>query len=655
MKKISRRTFLKGAAASAVALGMTPGLVHAEEAPMEAPEAEASEEEAIEVIGTYTADFCIVGAGIGGLSAAVQMAQLGGSVIVVEQFGFAGGGACGVEASFSINSKIQEEAGFGGQEPVEWVKIEMNYHHNRVDGTKWVNMINASGEDIDWTVENGCIYTEIERAGCVWGSEENGSFDRCFAGFIKPMYAKAVELGVKFLFNTSGKHLITNEEGAVCGLIAQQATGDFIRINAKAVQLSTGGYAQNNDYLREAGFFAAENVIRFIPGFNGDGLTMAREVGAADILHKATALQTFSLLGKPGGEYGTFGNANALVVAPRSPNTMWVNEIGQRICDEDSGKENWMALMIPSLVHKYVYSIFDQKAWEATLYGGSSAYARTARWQYDDETSLAQFNERFDTNPYNDCVKADTIEELVEKAAAQFEEMDADILKASIDRYNMFCQNGKDEDFGKDAVNLSELSTPPYYMIYMPQSIMSTYGMLATSRKFEVVDDRRNPIPGLYAAGVDACELWANIYTINVGGGTAANHIYSGRTAAKSALEYMGEATGVIETEGVCEDCVIVPSYEFPTEWKDGVYKSDAYFGMFGNVWVTATIEDGKITNVETENEMETKYIGCYALPVVAQAVVDQQTVNVDTVAGATATCTAFRMALVDCLEQAAK
>ena len=67
---------------------------------------------------------------------------------------------------------------------------------------------------------------------------------------------------------------------------------------------------------------------------------------------------------------------------------------------------------------------------------------------------------------------------------------------------------------------------------------------IRTNRKMEVVDKNGKPVPGLYSAGVDSADLWPNIYTINVPGGTNANNINSGRFASKFAAEYIGSNKG---------------------------------------------------------------------------------------------------------------
>jgi uncharacterized protein with FMN-binding domain len=253
-------------------------------------------------------------------------------------------------------------------------------------------------------------------------------------------------------------------------------------------------------------------------------------------------------------------------------------------------------------------------------------------------------------------VKANSIDELCQKAAAQFPEITADHLKETIERYNTNCRARKDNDFGKPDKYMQEFATGPFYMIYMPASVMVTYGALATSRVFEVVDDRREPIPGLYASGNDACELWPNIYTINVQCGTSASHVFSGRQSAIAAGKYIGsKKLGAINTNGDTSLALPTRKWVTPASLKDGTFSSGEYRGMFGPVSAVVTISGGKITKIDSTNPEETGYIGVYAINDTISDVIAKQDVNVDTVGGATASSNAIRSAIEDALKKAAQ
>lgn len=599
-------------------------------------------------VATYDCDVCVCGAGISGLSATVQALQKGLSVVVVEKSGGTGGGGRGTEGVFAVGSDLQKEKGIDVQ-PVEVVAREMSYHHNRVDGLRWLDLIHASGDNVAWLKENGVNFTGVV------DNYHGGEFDtfhwfgedRAAKDYAPPMTARAQELGAEILTNCAATQLITDESGTVTGVYAQKLNEDYVQVSAKAVILATGGFANSNEYLKRGHFSNVEKVVRFLHGFDGDGLRMATEVGGADNLDRFSGLFQLSVSGAPGGEYGTFGSGDGLVVGTHSGNTIWVNETGERICAENAGDENWMALMIPSLAHKAVYSIFDRAAYEENV-------ANIAFPAHSYEYSMEELETRIEENPYQDAFAADTFEDLAKQVHAAFPEIEEETLLSTIENYNDMCRAKADTDYGKPVEYLKELSTPPYYFIYMPQACMVTFGGIRTNRHFECVDVDNETIDGLYAVGVDSADLWPNIYTINVPGGTNANNVNSGRTAANNVTDYIGSnVKGTVSSEGDTSASVPDMTWETPSNLEDGTYTATAR-GMFGDIAVSVTVLDGKMTEITQENELETSYIGGTAMDdTMIPAMIDQQIVGVDTVTGATASSNGLRNAVLDCLEQA--
>lgn len=615
--------------------------------PTAQPESSGQQEDGIAPVAQYNADVCVVGAGMSGLAAALQAAQNGMSVIMLEKTGATGGGGRGTEGIFGVNSKMQQELGIE-VDPVEVIKAEMSYHHNRVDGLRWLDLIEASGDNVEWLRENGVNFTGVvdnyhggDHNTFHWFSENRAAQD-----YAPPMTEKVLELGAEILLNTPAEKLIT-QDGAVTGVYGRKANGDYVQVNAKAIILATGGFANNDEYLSAAGFSNPKAVQRFLYGYTGDGLRMALEAGGTDTLDRISGLWQLSLTGSPGGEYGTFGSGNGLVVGSHSGNTLWVNEYGERFCAENSGDENWMALMTPTLVHQRAYSIFTRDIFNENV--------KNIAFPADTyEESMAEIDERFASNPYGDSFVADTIEELAAKVEAAFPDIKAETLIETFNHYNEMCRSGADTDFGKPANYMVEMVNPPYYFIYMPQAVLVTFGGIHVNRNFECLDKQEQPIPGLYAVGVDSAELWPNIYTINVPGGTNANNVNSGRTAANNALAYIGaNLTGRITSSGDTSPSVVTGSWKTPDSLKDGQYTATAR-GMFGGITVTVTIAGGKITQITQTNELETSYIGVIAMDELIEAVLEAQDVAVDTVSGATQTSNGFRDAVQDCLEQAA-
>ena len=642
--KLTRRGFIGAAGvagAATIGAGAAGSVVAvAEEAPAAAP---------AEPVATYTCDVCVCGAGNSGLSAAVQAAQLGMGVVVLEKQGCTGGGGIGTEGLFAVGSDMQKEAGIE-IEPAAVISCEMNYSHNRANGQKWMDLIRNSGENVAWLRDCGVNFTGVvdDYHGGQFETFHWFGANRAHDDFTPAMTATAESLGVQFLLNTPAKELICDESGAVVGVLGTKVNGDVVQVNAKAVIIATGGFANNDELLQQGGFQDTTNVVRFLYGYDGDGVNMATSVGGASNVSRISGLMQLTVSGAPGGEYGTFGQGDGLVVAGHAADALWVNEDAERFCAENAGVENWMADMVPSLMHQKLYSIYDAKVFE-------DAYNAMIMPRIDWDATMVELQERIDENPYNDFFSADTLEELVAKAAPAVG-LDADVLMETVNNYNAMCEAGDDSDYGKPADYMHKLENPPFYFCYMPQACMVTFGGIRTNRKMEVVDKNGQPIAGLYSCGVDSADLWPNIYTINVPGGTNANNVNSGRFAGKNAAAYIGDAKlGAISAEGDTSPSMIDVTWAMPAgALADGVYE-DTEYGMFGNITVSVTVADGKISEISQVNELETTYVGVPAMEnVLIPAVVEAQTIDgIDVVAGATRTSIGFFRAVQACCEAA--
>lgn len=83
-----------------------------------------------------------------------------------------------------------------------------------------------------------------------------------------------------------------------------------------------------------------------------------------------------------------------------------------------------------------------------------------------------------------------------------------------------------------------------------------------------------------------------------------------------------------------------------------GTYSAAAQ-GFHGEIKLDVTVDAEKITDIVIVEQTETEGIGASALPALVDAVLAQQTIGVDSVAGATVTSEAFKAAMKDALTQA--
>ncbi len=91
--------------------------------------------------------------------------------------------------------------------------------------------------------------------------------------------------------------------------------------------------------------------------------------------------------------------------------------------------------------------------------------------------------------------------------------------------------------------------------------------------------------------------------------------------------------------------------------YKDGTYTGSVADAIYGNIQVQATIQNGKITDVQflqhPSDRSTSVAINIYAMPNLRQEAITAQSANVDTVSGATDSSQAFVQSLSSALTQA--
>ena len=129
--------------------------------------------------------------------------------------------------------------------------------------------------------------------------------------------------------------------------------------------------------------------------------------------------------------------------------------------------------------------------------------------------------------------EADTIEELADMIGVP-----ADNLVATVERYNEMCEAGEDTDFMKAKRYLDPIDDGPFQAWKMTYLFYCTLGGVRSNEKLQVLDENRDPIPGLYAAGNTVGYRFGSSYETLLHGGSnglAATHGYvAGESAANA-------------------------------------------------------------------------------------------------------------------------
>ena len=441
-----------------------------------------------------TFDVVIVGSGGAGLSAAIEAAKAGKSVAIVEKMPTVGGNTLisGGEMNAPGNW-VQKNLGITGDSVEAYYNDTMKGGDNIGDPKLVHLMAEKALESAEWLRDD--IHVEfLSDQLFQFGGH---SFKRALipkghtgAELVSKLKAKAEELGVKIFLNVKAEELIQDANGRVTGVKATDKTKKEVTFLAtNGVVLTTGGFGSNVEMRKQ---YNKEYDERYkstdTVGTTGDGIVMAQKAGAA--LKNMEYIQTYPIANPKTGMI-------SLLADTRFDGAILVEELDRR---------DVISKAILAQTGGYTYQIWNDKI---------DAISKTK------EAHKAEYDELIREGL---LVKADTIEE-----AAKFFDIDINNLKETIAKVNEYAKNKDDKDFHHRG-GLVSLEEGPYYIQKAVPSVHHTMGGLVINEKAEVLNDKGEAIPGLYAAG----ELTGVIQGKNRLGGNAITDIITfGRIAGK--------------------------------------------------------------------------------------------------------------------------
>ena len=475
----------------------------------------------------YETQLVVIAGGPAGLSAACQAAEDGAEVILIEKNAVVGGaanmgmGPLGIGTTYQKRQMIDitvEKA----------LRMFMEYTHYNVDGRLLKRYFDLSAETIQWLEDMGVefegAYKYFTKSEATWHIVKKGGGigPRAAGEMNKKLLAHAQELGVNVMVNTAGKKILKDADGKVCGVLATDSTGKEIEIACRAIVLATGGGGDNPEFIKqETGYiFNKDNFA--IPGNKGDGLRMAWEAGVDHVPVRIEQAANFE---------GIDDLPQSVPNILMQPNLL-VNLQGKRVMDEEQMQNTtYLSNAASHQKHRVLFSIVDSTIVKYYMKHGV------------DEISMVRFNP--DVSDFADGVKmaqetgnkglfvADTLEELAEKTGINCEnQID------TVDNYNDYCETG-DEEFFKRKKYLRPLKKGPYYAAAVRPGGYGTVGGIRISENCECLDPEFEPIPGLYAAGADACNIYDDSYMFLLPGNSMGFAVNTGRIAGMEAAKYL--------------------------------------------------------------------------------------------------------------------
>lgn len=318
------------------------------------------------------------------------------------------------------------------------------------------------------------------------------------AGMAANLIAIALEHGVEFRVGTAAVELIGDDR--VEGLVVDGPEGRRTIRARRGVVLGMGAYDWKPELMENFEFVQGMHSV-VLPTVTGDHFRLTAHLRAAIATTLPQGKSTHLGIHIPGEEWG--GKPMFRHTMPGLPHCMVVNRAGTRFGDE-------------SFFHSYVSALYN-------FDGSRQEFPNWPAWLVFDEN----FRSKYPIGPLpaggplpeGMAITADTIEELAEACG-----IEVDGLVATTARFNVFCDSGVDEDFGRGDrswsrsclgdpamepnPNLGPVEKAPFYAIKLGRvgTGLASAG-LKTDHTAQVIDVDGEPIPGLYAVGNTAARL----------------------------------------------------------------------------------------------------------------------------------------------------
>lgn len=485
MSELTRRSFVKGGVTAMAAAGLVSGATIAA---------------ADESVASY--DVIVLGGGGAGLSAAIEAADAGASVLVLDKNTVTGGTTSTSQGLIGgYDTQIQKAQGVVLTYEEMYDNLDANASY-RLDPELMGITIAKSGESIDWLIDRCAVPFQPEAVVGYGPLTMMHVVDGAGFALTEALAQVAADAGVEVRVNAKATEIVMDGDAPVGVKVEDTETGEEARYSCKALVVATGGYSCNPNLAARFTPEVAGTMGIGHPMATGDGIVMASNVGACTSHTDSMmcVLKDYVIM----TEYTPTSAAANVNGFTSLANMIMVGSEGARFCNEAAAGYMSQDLNRPVFdqMHKdglgYVWMISDQATVDATE-------GKTHRGE-----DLAY-------------VSAETPEDL---AAALG--VDPEGLAATIVAYNDAVDAGFDPAFGRQPT--VRLEAPYVALAVTPCSII-TYGGIARNADSQVLRADGTVIPGMYCAGETSCNSAFMGFTISnaitwgrISGANAAAH-----------------------------------------------------------------------------------------------------------------------------------
>lgn len=438
-------------------------------------------------------DIIIIGAGTAGMACAIEAAQKGATVALIEKADKVGGamhwsgghmsaGGTQLQKRNNIEDSIQDHyediirinGGSGDLALIRKAVEEAPHTLNWLDDLKF-----------PWAPEcPRIIYGHVPytKERTQYGANKAISIFET----IKPLWDEQVKNG-RIHCKLNSKFVKLEKENGTYNTVHFETKGETTSIRGNSIVVTSGGYGSNQELFKQKHGDIPFSSSAY-PDSTGEVMVYMEDIDASFRMADYHLPSLGGLELEPGNHRANFNEAWAMVLTAvyRQPRDIYVNTSGKRFLAEDEINADTREREVVKQKDWLFYVIFDEEAL-MTKDDNGVENPIIIGWDTDKIKQEASRNKAI--------FVAETLEELAAKTTLPTEQ-----LLETIAGYNDMVDNGEDPDFGRTYLK-HKISKGPFYAVKVFASLLVTFGGLTVNESLQLTDKQGKAMPGLYAAG----------------------------------------------------------------------------------------------------------------------------------------------------------